>query len=698
MISADLTRADEKELLERFNIVGLSYSNSDGKHAQLRRLLALMDKFIKPRKQRIDLAALRYSPEELEAAQAVAIYRRLSVAKTDEIQPVTYLGPLITQALRAGSAGLRLEDLVRQAPLSSAVQTEAVRQLVPQVLTELQASGVVTVADGVFRLTEIGLDQATALSKQRAIEEDQAYGQFVAEVRKRYDTLSLEQESQIRKLACDTLVGVFRQRGLSIANAIFAGRSLEHDALSDVFHAISSAAVEIKNQELSLAFMEAAQSFVLHANEPQKRYLASLSQGYFLYHLFGLDPQCAKIRRELFEHTIWWCDASSVLPLLAMGCANHEYARDLFSRLQQLNAYTLTTGRLLREIVQHLDWVVRLIERESLQSATVLAAATQKGSYKQNLFLDGYIRLSAEGKVSKFQEYLKFIAPYGLTEPAMRKVLQDHHITAVNVEELAGYQDSDKREMFELAYEIREARTRSATLRGDLQIEAEAEILQIIRKLQSGAYKPPVPDMTFERSYFVSQSRVLDRIPPSEPVSWTPEALYRYIMALPGEAIDPELLQRCMLQEYFGAGVVLLDELRYEKFFGPSINAANTTYGRERDAYLTEFAEMTAAELDETFATTPELEKPFFVQQMGFRLAAREQARAEAATLQAELAKKRAEEAQLELLRVKREADSDWQRRRAAREHQLLAEERNRKDPKHQKKRERQAKKRKRKQ
>ena len=47
--------------------------------------------------------------------------------------------------------------------------------------------------------------------------------------------------------------------------------------------------------------MESAQSFLLQPTEAQKQYLASLSQGFFLYHLFGLDPNCAKVRRDVFE-------------------------------------------------------------------------------------------------------------------------------------------------------------------------------------------------------------------------------------------------------------------------------------------------------------------------------------------------------------------------------------------------------------
>ena len=179
---------------------------------------------------------------------------------------------------------------------------------------------------------------------------------------------------------------------------------------------------------------------------------------------------------------------------------------------------------------------------------------------------------------------------------------------------------------------------RSTTLRSNLQVEAEAEILQVIRRLKDGQYKPPVDGMQLERTYFLSQSRILDRIPPADPVSWTPEVLYRYIIALPGEKLSPDLLQRCLLQEYLGAGVTIVDKERYERFFGPSINAANTTYREERDKYLKQISTASAPDLDAAFEEIPDLEKPFFVQQMGWRIAEKEKTRADEAQKQAKFA------------------------------------------------------------
>ena len=60
------------------------------------------------------------------------------------------------------------------------------------------------------------------------------------------------------------------------------------------------------------------------------------------------------------RETLWWCDASVLLPLLAVGSINNQYAEDLFKDLRELNANTLTTTRLLREIMEHLEWASRL--------------------------------------------------------------------------------------------------------------------------------------------------------------------------------------------------------------------------------------------------------------------------------------------------------------------------------------------------
>jgi hypothetical protein len=622
----------------------------------------------------------------------MAIYRRFAAEGDAVTRPGDYLGPLILHTLFSyGAKEISSEEILKKSPLVTALTSEATRAAVPDAIELLASAGVITFQDGVLRLTKAGEGRAEQRSLLRALEEDQAYGQFLTDVTTQCN-LTTERREHVVELLRGVLVSAFRQRGLSIASAVFTNSSIEHDALSDLFFSCSSAASSLEDSDLSLAFVDAAQRFILRPTVQQKHYLASLSQGFFAYHLFGLDPTRKRIRREVFEHTIWWCDSHILIALLAIGSQNHEYARDLFSRLKNLKAFTLTTTRLIREVFQHLDWFVRLTQREKPDSPKFLEAAMAAGGYKQNLFLDGFIRCSAEGNCANLSAYLVGVAPNGPTEASIAKLLEAHGIRVLDIGEFKGFQPEHTREMFELTHDISEERARGGTLRSTLQIEAEAEILTMIQKVHEGIYCPPIQNATFDRCYFLSQSRVLDKISALHPVAWTPEALYRFITELPGEELDPELLYRCMLQEFFASGMEVIDVPRYEKFFGSMINVAKTTYAKERDGFLHEFPGKYGESLDKDFESTPDLEKPFFVEQMGWKAAQRHEAKAHQAEEQLSAARRREAEAQAELTKLRQELNSGRKRRKAVRAKQVEAEQRNAQDEKHLRKRRRQAK------
>jgi hypothetical protein len=696
-ITANVTKAEESEWFERYNVVTWSYEDVDGTHRRLLRILSVLNKFIIPRRQRFDLHELTYSPEELEAAQAMAIYRRFAAGGDAVTCAGDYLGPLILHTLySSGMEEIGSEDLLKKGPLATALESEGTKAAVPEAIEQLVSNGVITFQDGVVSLTKAGGMRAEERSRLRALEEDQAYGQFLTDITAQYMPTA-EQRDQIIELLRGVLITAFRQRGLSIARAVFTDSSIEHDTLSDLFSLCTSAASSIQDPDLSLAFVDAAQRFILQPSSPQKNYLVSLSQGFFAYHLFGLDPSRTRIRREVFEHTIWWCDSHILIALLAVGSQNHPYAKDLFARLKKLGAFTLTTTRLIREVFQHLNWFVRIAQREKSDSPRFLEAAIARGGYKQNLFLDGFVRSSAEGSFANFTAYLGAVVPNGTTEAGVVKLLEGHGIKVLDIEEFTGFDIDHTREMFELVQDISEARTRSGTFRSALQVEAEAEILVLIQKVHEGIYTPPIENATFDRCYFLSQSRVLDKISPLHPIAWTPEALYRFITELPGESLDPELLYRCMLQEFFASGVEVIDTPRYEKYFGSMINVAKTTYAEERDGFLREFPDKFGESLDQEFESTPDLEKPFFVEQMGWKSARDQEAKAYKAEQRLSAAHRREAEALSEIKKLRRELDSDGKRKAAIRTQQVEAEKRNAQDEKHLRKRRRQSKARRRK-
>lgn len=688
-IAAGFTSAEEKELFEQYNIVLVRYSNSDGRHTGLLQLLRTMNRFVVSREQRKERRAIEERPdEEVEAAIALSLYRRLQA-----VQPRAYFSPIILSALNKIATGDVSIDAISSLPAVRNItsQWKHSGDAISKTIEDLTNQGLVSVDTDKVQITNAGRATVIEYHSIRASERNQAYGHFRLALRQAYPTVEEVQLDTCEVLAEKVLVENFSHRGLVIANKIFSGRSARPDELSDIFGYLSNKAVEIDDLELRSAFVEATHQFIIEPNPAQKNYLASISQGYFLYHLLGLDPKCEETRRDIFRKTLWLCDSSVLLPLVAAGCHNHEYAVDLFNTLAQEDAVLCTTPNLLQEVRDHFDWALRFVKRNRTDSIDFLRAALVNGSYKQNLFLDGYIRLCADGDVGTFDDYIGLFFPTGdIGRTAFENSIRTRGVRVVRISDLTGFDQEDWGEIEHLKAEIQNARQESNTYRSTLQVESEAEVLTLLQYLRSGKYSIDGLDNT-DQYYFISQSQILERVSQQRTVTtWSPEAVYRYLSVLPAKTIRSDLLQQCMLHEYYYAGVSFIDRERYEHFFGPSINAARISFQKERNNYIADLEETFAKSIDEIFEQTTDLEKPFFVTQMGWQKARQSEQR-EA------LAVQRAVDAEQKVRKLELEREKAWKTREKRVEDQEAARQRNLMDPKHVRKRKRQARKRKRK-
>jgi len=683
MMASGFTRGEEREYLEKYNIVLVQYENADGSHTKLRQLLATANRFIVPRRGRIDsTVALTRPPGEAEAAMSLFLYRRLQ-----GVDATAGMESIVLSSLADGGSHT-IEALIRLPLIQRLSGTGELPECLRVVLNGLESVKLVRREGDGYLITVQGRTKVDELHAVRTTERDQSFGQFRLDLKAAYPCATEEHLAQCEELAANAIVASFEHRGLSIANQIFAGQASGPDELSDLFGYVTSVAVELVIHELRVAFVDAMHRFLVEPNGPQKNYLASVSQGYFLYHHLGLDPTCARVRRDVFAQTMWLCDASVLLPFLAVGCNNNDYSVEMFRMLSASKAAVLTTPRLLQEVWEHFRWAIDFVERHGVDSPEFLHVALVKGSYKQNLFLDGFIRLRAEGKVATFTEYLQLVSPRGNERASFEEHLTTEGIAVLNLSDIDGFDHADWGDFEEAKEKIREERERRGTYRTPLQVESEAEILVILKNIRSGKYSMPsfpagVPP---EHIYFVSQSKVLDSINESGIVTtWRPEAVYRYLSVLPGNVVNPDLLQQCMTHEYFYAGVSFIDRPKYLRFFGPSIDAAKLSFEQEKIKYIRAVEKEHTSQLDEAFDRTPDLEKPFFVAQMGWRVA-------EASQRAEKIAKKRANEAEARVRQLEAEKGAAW---RLKERRQLESEEgrlRNLQDPKKLRKRERQRK------
>ncbi len=690
MIGTGFTRADEREYLEKYNIVLVQYSNEDGTHRELRRLLATAGRFIVPRQHRRERDGVIDRPvEEVESAVALFLYRRLRQAPATES-----MSPLLLSGLeRKGMDGFSLDELFGLPGLQALANKGSMfNEAAVTTLRKLVTDGLVSVTSERYSITELGRSQVDESRAVRNTERDQAYGQFGVVLKAACDSATVEEVEQCQSLAERALVASFASRGLTIANKVFTGHTANPEELSDIFGVVSEVAVEIKRMDVRAAFVEAMHRFLVEPNAPQRNYIASISQGYFLYHLLGMDPRCSQLRRDIFRRTLWLCDSSVLLPWTAIGCSNHEYASELFRMLAQAEATLYTTPKLLRETWEHFKWAVSFVRRHGVDSSEFLHAALNKGSFKQNLFLDGYVRWSAEGKVGPFAEYLDLVCPKGIDRSSFEARIVNAGVRIITPSDVDGYETEDLEDIRDAKAKVKTERLSNGTYRSELQIESEGEIWVLVKHLRTGKYTLPDFAGRLEKVYFLSLSRMLDRVfQPEAVATWTPEAVYRYMAALPESQMNPDLLQQCMLHEYYYAGISFIDRDRYLRFFGPSVDAAKASFEQERSKYIAEMEGEHARDLDEAFERTPDLEKPFFVAQMGWRVAERAQQLEDAA-------KKRAAEAEALVKQLKSEKDRAWKTREKNRQEQEAATLRNLQDPKHVRKRLKQAKKRKRKQ
>jgi hypothetical protein len=681
MTLANATQGVIREYAEKYNIRVIPYPVTDGSHHELRSILRTLGVFV-PQRNYVRTYTSTLNEDRVDAATSLYLMRQAtSAAKAAGAGSV--LLPLILKTILAAPTPLRAGDLVLSKPLSLLAQARDLATTVLEVLPELVSQGLVVESPtGELALSDQGKARVSEAATERQTEEDQALGQFVLDLKKACPSFTADQLATVKNAFRNAMVTMLEQRGLDLARVVLAREAFSPRGLPNLFSALTSEASQFQDPEQRYAFVVCGKNFLVSPTPPQRKYLASLSQGFFLYQLAGLDPTFQNFRTQMFQQTVWFLDSSVFLPLLARGSLNHAYAVDLFAKLAGRGARVFTTDKMLEEAWAHLDWARRFVRSYPPMSMEFLAYTSRA---PDNLFLDGFIRLNAEGKVSDFQDYVAKVFPEGTTREAMRALCQGHGMNVLSLSLIQGFSSADQNVLPNYVSEIKKARMERGTYRSASQVDAEAELLIIIQNLRSGRFQ--LSEVKAERVYFISQSRILDIASSNEPgvITWSPEAFYRYLNSLPGETPSAELLHECMLSDFFYAGVSFIDNARYVEFFSPVIAHAKISYEEQKEHYLKTVDDVYLREhLDEVFEKTPDLQKPFFITQMARSVARQAKQLEEMARAQADASEKKARSATKEAEKLRKQRDEAVKARRAAESE--LNRIRNLSNPKRQKK------------
>ena len=708
MVVADAGRNDIRKYRERYNIELISYPNLNGTHDNLTHVLRQIDRFVIPRRASPRPPLDFPDAAESETGAALYVYSALALHHDDSllkrlIEP-QLLAALATQPNQTFSEGTLATVLQ---PPNVRSQTNIISEI-RTALASLQGSHLVEAAPGGFRAAQAGADKFAQIVQARRIDEDQVFGALRNRLQKVVASAS-ECEKLVKGFRT-ALMTVLRRRGLAAAEMLFRNNPFEPPDMPELFESVFPAAAETDNYEARSEYCDFVMSFLTAPNDLQRRFLANMSQGFFAYHMFGHDPSGSEIRRRLTQDTVWLFDSNVLLPLLADECHSHTYTMDLLARLRSLGITPVTTRAFVKEVSRVLTWATRRLQATIVASEHEAMLGLLRGQeYRENLFIDGYIRGQAKSRWRSFQEYVKHLKLK--TEHDVESRVTGLGIRIIASVALSAFTSEDVDEQTRLSGEILMKRKLQGTVRGgEVQTDAEAEALQMIRAYRKGTL---AGDGKPKRAYFVSTSRLLDVMYRQSDglLTWLPESLYKHLQYLAPGPVDSSKMFEALASSYYAVGVNVIDEDAYKSYFKPAIGESKIVFEREKLSYLSavneavESQQRSLADVERDFARVPDLEKPEFVSRMGWAIARR----AEQKTQEAEAAREKAERATAEA-RKQAEQIQEEGRKKSKQDIEALKAEyarkdeerrkheegrlRNLQDSKHLRKRERQAKKR----
>jgi hypothetical protein len=326
---------------------------------------------------------------------------------------------------------------------------------------------------------------------------------------------------------------------------------------------------------------------------------------------------------------------------------NHAYAEDLLDRMQELGLRCCTTEKLFKEVQDHAWWAIVNFVDSPPDDTKFLHAAMAGPGYRQNLFVDGFVKWSLAQGAPSLHRYMHESLGSNYREDlpgCIRTKIRERGVEVVDFSDWPGFSQESWPERDDISGKIAELRTKHGTFRTEAQCVAEAEVV-LITEMQEAA--------------FLSQSSILNRLERTQPrMTWKPEAMYRFLSLFSSAPTGTDLLYECMMQSFYYAGFDIVDKSVISRYVAPMVRQARMQLDQARQQYQEALGKREFAELRDGFERVPDEQKPFYSMQFAYLVAAREalkREKAEARAKRAEHAKGLTEQERQEFERLKQD-------------------------------------------
>lgn len=555
MFASEVDTIKIQELKSKFNIHIIPYSNTDGKHTNLKKLLHQYDQFIPKRNSGL-IGKTKEQLKNSELASSLFIYE--STVLTDESFLSKAMMNCILYLIDSCSMS-SIEQLIK-ALKDNRITID--QRSIETSYSELKSLGYIEIENSLIKTTSKGKSflaeniAANADKKNRFIEYCKNYlkGKNAPQ-----ETIDMLEQYMLKGLNI-----LFEKRGLEITKKIMLDDENEVTIAFDIAEAFESILNELSLQEYDL-FIDLILTILQTPNKEVKDYFAILCNSYFIYHILGYNAEARNQRLTLLNKYPFFIDSNVLLPALADNSQNCEFVRDLIDKIKKINSEIYITENLFKEVINHASWVIKNFAGSKACEMSLFQAGQGIDGYRQNLFAQGGISWCEINKCQMFDSYLEKC--FGENYEELSE-LEDHLLNKINSLGIkiynATYTESAKYYTFfeEAKEKITCDRKANNTFRNDLQCETEADLLSISQNLKFN---------------FLTLTNNLKKMDATKKIRHcSPEALYRFIL-LNENTTNLETLYECMISDLYSCGfpvitAELLNKLKTLFYTQPELN------------------------------------------------------------------------------------------------------------------------------
>ena len=573
-----------REYEKNFNVKIVCYPKTETGHAYLYRILSVYNMFVSKRLITKDKAA------NADTALALHILRKLNNGRSS-IDVGNYL--LIHLRNSSEEPGpINDIQIIRKWP--SNVVMDELRRLKSVGLVEMMEEKVRRTAEGDAKI-ESALDANRGYKKA-------AFQNFADDFGV---TLSESDTSLMTELATECIENIFAMCGMGMAQSVFGNVEIGGDDMIEVFDCISQSASKIEDIDKRLYFIQGIKRFLVQPTINQRRYMSSLSQGYFTYYLLGMNPNAAKAVKSIITKDVWFVDSNILQPLFAKGCPDYALVNELFTQLKKAHVNLITTPGVLKEVENHFSWAAHNIPRAD---EIRYIDALESNSARYNFFRHGFVRCILNEEVRGFDEYT---AQLSLIDGHVNNSVLDEYGISIKSIDMEG-QEADFVRAKESIAAIR--KFDNTLSENPLQVPTEAELYVLMKRMRREAKL-----LHADREIFFLSTSLIFNKTDERFRRWSVSGLFRYMQLLPNASSDDVQLIDCLRNELFNIGFDLIDEERYKKFFNVAINYSNLKFEEEMSLLRKQYINQSDKELqslEKAYSATPDYKKENFVIQL----------------------------------------------------------------------------------